>query len=29
LAVIQHHDGITGTESQYVAMDYQWRLHKR
>ncbi len=29
LAVIQHHDGITGTEQQYVAMDYQWRLYKR
>ena len=29
LAVVQHHDGITGTEAQYVAMDYQWRLFKR
>ena len=26
---MQHHDAITGTESQYVAIDYQWRLHKR
>jgi hypothetical protein len=29
LGVLQHHDAIAGTETQTVAIDYQWRLHKR
>ena len=29
MAVIQNHNAITGTEQEYVAMDYQWRLFKK
>lgn len=28
LAVVQHHDGITGTEAEYVTMDYSTNLAK-
>lgn len=28
MGVMQHHDGITGTEKQNVADDYHWELHR-
>ena len=28
VALLQHHDSITGTEKQYVANDYHKRLSK-
>jgi hypothetical protein len=29
LAILQHHDAITGTNSQSTADDYQWRLSNK
>ena len=29
LGVLQHHDAITGTESQIVADDYQFKLSNK
>lgn len=28
LAIVQHHDAVTGTATQYVTLDYQYRLQK-
>lgn len=28
MAIMTHHDAITGTSNQYVALDYGWRLAK-
>ena len=28
VALLQHHDAVTGTEKQYVAEDYHYRLDK-
>ena len=26
LSILQHHDAVTGTASQYVTIDYKYRL---
>lgn len=28
MALLQHHDAVTGTEKQHVANDYHRRLHR-
>lgn len=28
LSILQHHDAVTGTATQYVTLDYQYRLQK-
>ena len=28
LAIVQHHDAVTGTATQYVTLDYQYRLQR-
>jgi hypothetical protein len=29
LGVVQHHDGITGTEAEYVQEDYKYLMRKK